>query len=149
MHKRLFMDLQLIFEDVDDIVAIRRHIHAHPELAFEETQTAALVENSLRKYGLEITTGIGKHGVIGALKGRNSDKRSIGLRADMDALPMSEGNELEYASCHPGRMHACGHDGHTAMLLGAAKALGSNPDFEGTVHFIFQPAEEGGEEPRQ
>lgn len=138
------MDLQSISEDIDDIIAIRRHIHAHPELAFEEAQTAALVESSLRKYGLDVTTGMGGHGVIGTLKGRNPEKRSIGLRADMDALPMTEGNELEYASCHPGRMHACGHDGHTAMLLGAAKALGRNPNFEGTVHFIFQPAEEGG-----
>jgi len=126
-----------------EIASIRRDIHAHPELAFEETRTSDIVAAKLREWGLEVTRGLGKTGVIGTLRKGNSVK-SIGLRADMDALPMDEINDFEHRSQNTGRMHACGHDGHTAMLLGAAKLLSETQDFEGAVHFIFQPAEEGG-----
>ncbi|MBM3647771.1 MAG: amidohydrolase [Alphaproteobacteria bacterium] len=126
-----------------EIAAIRRDIHAHPELAYEETRTSDIVAARLQEWGLEVTRGLGKTGVIGTLRKGNS-LRSIGLRADMDALPMDEANDFEHRSQNAGRMHACGHDGHTAMLLGAAKLLSEKRDFEGAVHFIFQPAEEGG-----
>jgi len=126
-----------------EIATIRRDIHAHPELAFEESRTADIVAAKLAEWGLEVTRGLGKTGVVGTLRKGNS-VRSIGLRADMDALPMDEANEFEHRSQNAGRMHACGHDGHTAMLLGAAKLLSEKRDFEGAVHFIFQPAEEGG-----
>lgn len=130
-------------ERVGEFVQIRRDIHAHPELAFEETRTSDIVAAKLREWGLEVTRGLGKTGVIGTLRKGNSVK-SIGLRADMDALPMDEINDFEHRSQNAGRMHACGHDGHTAMLLGAAKVLSETQNFEGAVHFIFQPAEEGG-----
>lgn len=128
---------------LDDIVAIRRDIHANPELGFEETRTSALVAELLMKWGIPTVTGVGKLGVVGTIHGTSPGARSIGLRADMDALAMTETNALEHASKHVGRMHACGHDGHTAMLLGAARLLAEIPDFEGSVHVIFQPAEEG------
>ncbi|MDH2328183.1 M20 family metallopeptidase [Cereibacter sp. SYSU M97828] len=127
----------------DDLVAIRRDIHAHPELGFEETRTAALVAAKLREWGVEVHEGIAKTGVVGTLRGNLPGNRSIGLRADLDALALTEKTGLPYASTVPGKMHACGHDGHTAMLLGAARYLAANRDFAGTVHFIFQPAEEG------
>jgi amidohydrolase len=126
-----------------EISAIRRDIHAHPELAYEENRTSDVVASKLKEWGLEVTRGLGKTGLVGTLRKGNSVK-SIGLRADMDCLPMDEFNEFEHRSTNPGRMHACGHDGHTAMLLGAAKVLSEKRDFEGAVHFIFQPAEEGG-----
>ena len=125
-----------------EITAIRRDIHAHPELAYEENRTSDVVAAKLAEWGLEVTRGLGKTGLVGTLRKGNSVK-SIGLRADMDCLPMDEFNDFEHRSQNPGRMHACGHDGHTAMLLGAAKILSEKRDFEGAVHFIFQPAEEG------
>ncbi|WP_422016937.1 M20 aminoacylase family protein [Reyranella sp.] len=126
-----------------EISAIRRDIHAHPELAFEENRTSDVVAAKLEEWGLEVTRGLGKTGLVGTLRKGNSLK-SIGLRADMDCLPMDEANDFAHRSTSPGRMHACGHDGHTAMLLGAAKMLSETRNFEGAVHFIFQPAEEGG-----
>ncbi|MFT5176945.1 MAG: amidohydrolase, partial [Gammaproteobacteria bacterium] len=120
----------------------RRDIHAHPELGFEENRTAALVAEKLKAFGIEVYTGIGRTGIVGALRVGNST-RSVGLRADMDALPIHEANDFAHASVHAGKMHACGHDGHTAMLLGAAKYLAATRNFEGQVYFIFQPAEEG------
>jgi hippurate hydrolase len=126
-----------------EIAAIRRDIHAHPELAYEENRTSDIVAAKLQEWGLEVTRGLGRTGLVGTLRKGNSLK-SIGLRADMDCLPMDETNDFEHRSQNPGRMHACGHDGHTAMLLGAAKVLSEKRDFEGAVHFIFQPAEEGG-----
>ena len=130
---------------VKDMIAWRRDIHAHPETAFEETRTAAIVAEALESFGLEVHTGLAKTGVVGVLKAGDGQTNgpAIGLRADMDALHMEEKTGLDYASCHAGKMHACGHDGHTAMLLGAAKYLSQNKTFRGTVVFIFQPAEEG------
>ena len=132
-----------IARNLPDLIAIRHDIHAHPELGMEETRTAALVAEKLRGWGIEVTEGVGRTGVVGTLRGRRPGQGAIGLRADMDALALSERTELPYASTNPGRMHACGHDGHTTMLLGAAQLLAESPDFAGTVHFIFQPAEEG------
>ena len=126
-----------------ELTAIRRDIHAHPEMGMEEVRTAALVAETLRGWGLEVTEGIGKYGVVATLKGRRPGQRAIGLRADMDALAIEEATGLPHASANKGVMHACGHDGHTTMLLGAARHLSQNPDFGGTVQFIFQPAEEG------
>ena len=123
------------------IAALRRDLHAHPELAFSETRTAEVVAAFLRNLGLEVFTGIAGTGVIARLKA-GSSARAIGLRADMDALPLDELNGFPHRSRHGGKMHACGHDGHTAMLLGAAEALSKAPNFDGTVYFIFQPAEE-------
>ena len=120
----------------------RRDLHAHPELAFEEERTAALVAERLQSFGIEVETGIAKTGVVGKLKA-GTGNRAIALRADMDALPMQEGNDFAHASTIPGKMHGCGHDGHTTMLLGAAKYLAETKGFDGTVYFIFQPAEEG------
>ncbi|VXC44261.1 Hippurate hydrolase [Burkholderia sp. 8Y] len=127
----------------DEIQALRRTIHAHPELRYEEVGTAKLVAENLERWGITVHRGLGKTGIVGVLK-RGSGSRSIGLRADMDALPIQETNSFGHKSTHPGRMHACGHDGHTAMLLGAAKYLAQHGKFDGTVVFIFQPAEEGG-----
>jgi hippurate hydrolase len=124
------------------MTAWRRDIHAHPELGFEERRTADLVAEKLAAFGIEVHRGIGKTGVVGVLRVGNSH-RSIGLRADMDALPILETNAFEHRSRHDGRMHACGHDGHTAMLLGAARYLAETQAFDGTVNVIFQPAEEG------
>ncbi|WP_027285143.1 M20 aminoacylase family protein [Rubritepida flocculans] len=132
----------------EEFTAIRRDIHAHPELGLEEHRTAALVAAKLREWGVEVHEGVGRTGVVGVIRGgraaegRNDGPR-IGLRADMDALPMQEANGFAHASTHPGRMHACGHDGHTTMLLAAAKYLARTRNFDGTVHLIFQPGEEG------
>ncbi|HTW51561.1 MAG TPA: M20 aminoacylase family protein [Stellaceae bacterium] len=126
----------------NDMTAWRRDIHAHPELGFEETRTADLVAAKLEQFGIEVTRGIGKTGLVGRLQVGNSP-RSIGLRADMDCLPILEANTFGHRSTHNGKMHACGHDGHTTMLLGAARYLSQTRNFDGTVHFIFQPAEEG------
>ena len=120
----------------------RRDFHAHPELAFEEERTSALVAERLESFGIEVDRGLAKTGVVGTLKA-GTGNRAIALRADMDALPMQEGNDFAYASKTPGKMHGCGHDGHTTMLLGAAKYLAETKGFDGTVYFIFQPAEEG------
>ncbi len=128
---------------LDDLIAIRRDIHAHPELGMEESRTSALVAERLRGWGIETVTGIGKTGVVGIVHGRHPGQRMIGLRADMDALPIAEATGLPWASTTPGVMHACGHDGHTTMLLGAARQLAADPDFAGSVILIFQPAEEG------
>src|SRR5688572_13512395 len=122
--------------------AWRRDIHAHPELGFQEQRTSELVASSLERWGIEVHRGVGRTGVVGVLRS-GSSTRSVGLRADMDALPIQEANGFAHRSRHEGRMHACGHDGHTAMLLGAAKQLAATRSFDGTVHFIFQPAEEG------
>ena len=126
----------------DEMTAWRRDIHAHPELGFEETRTSDLVAAKLEAFGIEVTRGIGKTGLVGRLRAGNSP-RTIGLRADMDCLPILEANAFGHRSTHHGRMHACGHDGHTTMLLGAARYLAETKNFDGTVHFIFQPAEEG------
>jgi hippurate hydrolase len=126
----------------DDLTLWRRDIHAHPELGFEEQRTSDLVAGKLAEFGIEVHRGIGKTGVVGRLRVGNSP-RAIGLRADMDCLPILESNTFAHRSTHNGRMHACGHDGHTTMLLGAARYLAQTRDFDGTVHFIFQPAEEG------
>ncbi|HEU0215217.1 MAG TPA: M20 aminoacylase family protein [Stellaceae bacterium] len=126
----------------DEMTQWRRDIHAHPELGFEETRTSDLVATKLEQFGIEVTRGIGKTGLVGRLRAGNSP-RSIGLRADMDCLPIIEANEFAHRSTHAGKMHACGHDGHTTMLLGAARYLAQTKNFDGTVHFIFQPAEEG------
>ena len=127
----------------DELAAIRRDIHRHPETAFEEDRTAAIVAERLAAWGIEVSRGLARTGVVGTLRGRRQGVRAIALRADMDALKLEEKNDFAHRSVHPGRMHACGHDGHTAMLLGAARYLAQNPDFAGSVHFIFQPAEEG------
>ncbi len=126
----------------DELRRWRRDLHAHPELGFEETRTAQLVAERLESFGIEVHRGVGRTGVVGVLRNGRSP-RTIGLRADMDALPIAEANDFEHRSRHPGRMHACGHDGHTTMLLGAARRLAGTRRFDGTVHFIFQPAEEG------
>jgi amidohydrolase len=126
--------------DLKDLVSIRRDIHAHPETAFDEHRTSALVAERLRAWGLEVHTGLARTGVVGSL--RRGEGPVIGLRADMDALDMEEAADLPYRSAHPGKMHACGHDGHVAMLLGAARLLSRESGFAGTLHFIFQPAEE-------
>ncbi|SEW10050.1 hippurate hydrolase [Aliiroseovarius sediminilitoris] len=130
----------------DEITAWRRDFHAHPELMFDTHRTAGIVANKLRAFGCdEVVEGIGRTGVVGVIKGRSdSSGRVIGLRADMDALPIEEATGLDYASTKPGKMHACGHDGHTAMLLGAAQYLAETRKFDGTCIVIFQPAEEGG-----
>ncbi|NKC10777.1 MAG: amidohydrolase [Gammaproteobacteria bacterium] len=126
----------------DDMTALRRDLHRHPELAYEEHRTAALVAEQLTGYGIDVHRGLGGTGVVGTLR-QGRANRAIALRADMDALAMRELNEFEHASAHDGKMHGCGHDGHTVMLLGAARYLAAHRDFDGTVHFIFQPAEEG------
>ena len=126
----------------DELSAIRRDIHAHPELGLEEYRTAELVARKLEEWGIEVHRGVGKTGVVGVLRNGNG-QAAVGLRADMDALPILEATGLPYASQNPGRMHACGHDGHTTMLLGAARYLAEIRNFNGTVNFIFQPAEEG------
>ena len=128
------------------MAALRRDIHAHPELCFEEVRTADLVAQQLHSWGIAVHRGLGTTGVVGTVHGRDggASGRAIGLRADMDALPMQEFNTFAHTSRHAGKMHACGHDGHTAMLLAAAQHLAQHRDFDGTVHLIFQPAEEGG-----
>lgn len=126
----------------DDLIAIRRDFHEHPELGMEEVRTSGIVAEFLQKWGIEVHTGIGKTGVVGVLEG-NGPGRTIGLRADMDALPIEEKTNLPFASKTPGVMHACGHDAHTTMLLGAARYLAESKNFSGKAVFIFQPAEEG------
>ncbi len=128
------------------IAAVRRDIHAHPELCFEEVRTADVVAGKLTEWGIPIHRGMGTTGVVGIVKGRDGgvNGRAIGLRADMDALPMQEFNTFTHASKHQGKMHACGHDGHVAMLLAAAQHFAKHRNFDGTVYLIFQPAEEGG-----
>lgn len=126
-----------------ELQQIRRDIHAHPELCFEEHRTSALVAEKLQEWGIPVIRGLGGTGVVGVIQS-GSSKKAIGLRADMDALPMQEINSFAHASRHDGKMHACGHDGHTAMLLGAAHYLSQHKNFDGSVYVIFQPAEEGG-----
>ena len=121
--------------------SLRRDIHAHPEIAFEEQRTSDLIAAKLIEWGIPVHRGLGKTGVVGIVKGGSGD-RAVGLRADIDALPMTEHNSFAHASVHPGKMHACGHDGHTAMLLAAARYLSVHRNFNGTVYLIFQPAEE-------
>ncbi|WP_398468182.1 M20 aminoacylase family protein [Tardiphaga sp.] len=124
----------------------RQDFHAHPEIGFEEERTSEIVAKRLAEWGIEVHRGFGKTGLVGVIRGKHGaagSNRAIGLRADMDALPMDEGNDFAHRSRNPGRMHACGHDGHTTMLLGAAKYLAETRNFAGTVHLIFQPAEEG------
>ena len=134
--------VQGIKDQHDELTRWRRDIHAHPELGFEEHRTADFVATKLREFGMDVYKGIGKTGVVGALRVGNAT-RSVGLRADMDALPIQESNEFAHRSQHEGKMHACGHDGHTVMLLGAAQYLAQTRNFDGQVYFIFQPAEEG------
>ena len=138
-----------IINIVPEVENWRQELHSHPELGYEEKWTSSFVIEKLESFGIEVHKGLGKTGVVGVLKGKKATQggggnKAIGLRADMDALPMTEENDFSYKSKFEGRMHACGHDGHTAMLLGAAKMLSSKKDFDGTVYFIFQPAEEGG-----
>ena len=125
------------------IATVRRDLHAHPELCFQEQRTADVVAAKLTEWGIPIHRGLATTGVIGIVK-NGSSPRAVGLRADMDALPVTELNTFAHASKHPGKMHACGHDGHTAMLLAAAQHLAKHRNFDGTVYLIFQPAEEGG-----
>ena len=133
-----------ILDSKEEIQEIRRDIHAYPELMFEEVRTAKVIAEQLKAWGIEVHTGLGKTGVVGVIKGKLGTGKSIGLRADIDALPLAEHNVFSHASKNQGRMHACGHDGHTAMLLGAAKYLINHREFKGTVNLVFQPAEEGG-----
>ncbi|WP_076858570.1 M20 aminoacylase family protein [Bradyrhizobium mercantei] len=127
----------------DELTAIRRDLHAHPEIGFEEVRTSGIVAEKLSSWGIEVHRGLGGTGVVGVLKGKGNSSKKIGLRADMDALPMEENTNLKWRSTIPGRFHGCGHDGHTTMLLGSARYLAETRNFDGTVHFIFQPAEEG------
>src|SRR4029077_10013583 len=127
----------------DELIAIRRDIHAHPELAFAEQRTSDLVAAKLAEYGCEVHRGLAGTGVVGTIR-RGNTPAAIGLRADMDALPIQEMNDFSYRSRHEGRMHACGHDGHTTMLLGASRYLAETRRFDGTAYVIFQPAEESG-----
>lgn len=135
--------IERIQDFADELTALRRDLHAHPEIGFEEVRTSGIVAELLEKFGCEVHRGIGGTGVVGLLKGRSDNGRRIGLRADMDALPIEEETNLPYRSTVPGKMHACGHDGHTTMLIGAARYLAETRNFDGTAVFIFQPAEEG------
>ncbi len=132
-----------ILSFTDELVAIRRDLHAHPEIGFEEVRTSNIVAEKLAAWGIEVHRGIGKTGLVGILHGTGGPGRRIGLRADMDALPIQEITNLPWRSTVAGKMHACGHDGHTVMLLGAARRLAATRGFSGTVYFVFQPAEEG------
>ena len=126
-----------------ELIKIRHHLHQHPELSYQETETAAYISGLLSKWGIEHQTGVGGYGITGLIKGKNPDSKTVALRADIDALPVTEKNDVEYRSVNQGVMHACGHDVHTTCLLGAAKILNDLKDkFEGTVKLIFQPAEE-------
>ena len=135
--------IESILADAAAIAAVRRDIHAHPELCFKEQRTSDVIAQQLTDWGIPIHRGMGTTGIVAILKNGTSD-RAVGLRADIDALPMTEHNTFAHASKHPGKMHACGHDGHTAMLLGAAKHLAKHRNYDGTVYLVFQPAEEGG-----
>ena len=142
MYARSALESIRLFHD--ELTAIRRDLHAHPELGFEEVRTSGIVAGALEALGLEVHRGIGKTGVVGVIRGRGRDSgRMIGLRADMDALPMTEDNDFAYKSSKAGLMHGCGHDGHTTILLGAARYLAQTRNFDGTAVLIFQPAEEG------
>ncbi|MBV8183085.1 MAG: amidohydrolase [Hyphomicrobiales bacterium] len=136
-------NLDLIDSFAEELTAIRRDIHAHPEIGFEEKRTSDLVAEKLKKWGIEVHRGIGGTGVVGVVKGRKDNGRRIGLRADMDALPMQENTNLPWRSTIPNRFHGCGHDGHTTILLGAARYLAQTRNFDGQALLIFQPAEEG------
>lgn len=138
-----YTDLADVAPLEEELTALRRHLHQHPELSNVEQQTAALVADKLRQWGYQVTTGIGGYGVVGTLQVGDGGKR-LALRADMDALPIEESGDHAYRSRQPGVMHACGHDGHTAMLLGAARYLAQSRSFSGTLHLVFQPAEEVG-----
>lgn len=140
--------IEPILADADGLKTLRRDIHAHPELGFQEQRTSDLIARTLSGWGIPIHRGLGKTGVVGIVR-NGSGSRAVGLRADIDALPVTEHNTFAHASVHRGRMHACGHDGHTTMLLAAAKHLAAHRDFDGTVYLIFQPAEEGGGGARQ
>ncbi|MBP7667594.1 MAG: amidohydrolase [Burkholderiaceae bacterium] len=135
--------IESILADAAAITTLRRDIHAHPELCFQEQRTSDVIAKALTDWGIPVHRGLGKTGVVGIIKNGTSN-RAVGLRADIDALPMQEGNTFAHASKHAGKMHACGHDGHTAMLLAAAKHLSRHRNFDGTVYLLFQPAEEGG-----
>ena len=135
--------IERITQYQDELVAIRHDLHAHPEIGFEEVRTSGIVANLLESWGITVHRGLGGTGVVGELRGKHDSNRRIGLRADMDALPIQEETGLPYASTIPGKMHACGHDGHTTILLGAARYLAETRDFAGTAVFVFQPAEEG------
>jgi amidohydrolase len=135
--------IESILADAAAITALRRDIHAHPELCFQEQRTSDLIAKALTDWGIPVHRGLGTTGVVGIVRS-GSSSRAVGLRADIDALPMTEHNKFAHASRHAGKMHACGHDGHTAMLLAAAKHFSRQRDFDGTVYLIFQPAEEGG-----
>ena len=134
-----------VAEQATALAALRRDLHAHPELGFEELRTSGIVAAKLAQWGVPVHRGMARTAVVGTITGRDggASGRSLGLRADMDALPVQEQNDFAHASRHAGRMHACGHDGHTAMLLAAAQQLAAHRDFDGTVHLVFQPAEEG------
>jgi len=136
-------NIDLIDSFADELTAIRRDLHAHPEIGFEEHRTSGIVAEKLAGWGIEVHRGLGGTGVVGLLKGRGNGSKRIGLRADMDALPMEEKTNLSWRSTVPGRFHGCGHDGHTTILLGTARYLAQTRNFDGTVAFIFQPAEEG------
>lgn len=135
--------IESILADAPTIAAVRRDLHAHPELCFQEQRTSDVIAEKLTEWGIPIHRGLGTTGIVAVIQ-NGSSTRAVGLRADMDALPMTEHNTFAHASQYPGRMHACGHDGHTAMLLAAAKHLSKHRNFDGTVYLIFQPAEEGG-----
>ncbi|MEM9277578.1 MAG: M20/M25/M40 family metallo-hydrolase, partial [Pseudomonadota bacterium] len=133
--------LPIIFDSTDELTEIFKDLHAHPEIGFEETRTSKIVAEKLKSYGVdEVHTNIAKTGVVGLIAGKRNSGRRIGLRADMDALPIHEETNLPYSSKNEGVMHACGHDGHTTMLLGAAKHLAATREFDGTAVLIFQPA---------
>jgi len=138
--------IDTLVAQMPEMAQLRRDIHAHPELAFEELRTAELIAARLTEWGIPVHRGLGRTGLVGLVHGRDGGAcgRAIGLRADMDALPMTELNRFEHASRHQGRMHGCGHDGHVTILLAAARELARRRDFDGTVVLIFQPAEEGG-----
>jgi hippurate hydrolase len=135
--------LKPILEDAAALARLRRDLHAHPELGYQEERTAALIADTLDNWGIPVQRGLGGTGLVGIVR-NGSSARALGLRADIDALPVTESNRFAHASVHPGRMHACGHDGHTAMLLAAAGYLARHRNFDGTVYLVFQPAEEGG-----
>ena len=135
--------LKPILDEAATLASLRRDIHAHPELGYQEQRTAALIADTLTQWGIPVHRGLGGTGVVGIVR-NGSSARALGLRADIDALPVTERNTFAHASVHQGRMHACGHDGHTAMLLAAARYLAAHRGFDGTVYLVFQPAEEGG-----
>ncbi|MEY3474798.1 MAG: putative hydrolase YxeP, partial [Pseudomonadota bacterium] len=141
---RCYCQVSDLAGDAGFLAETRRHLHRHPELSFQEERTAALVAERLEAWGWQVTRGVGGHGVVGTMR-QGSSPRAVALRADMDALPLHETSGRPWASVHDGVMHACGHDGHTAMLLGAAQQLSRTRQFDGTVHLVFQPAEEAGQ----